>query len=414
MLVVYALRRWARIAGLLSFMASMILGFNVTAPPVAAQRAPTTIRWPTPRLEFKLDGLQEPTTITAPNDGTNRLFIAERTGKIRIVQNGVLLSQAFLDIGGFLQCSSSESGLMGLAFPPDYAQTGYFYVHHTHDDDSNCDISIARYHVSADPNVADPLSREVILSIDKTTYFHSGGQLAFDGVNGYLHIGIGDDDVNGGPRDYAQDPNRLTGKILRLGVVSQAGTGYFIPPTNPYTVTSGSPLVWAIGLRNPFRFSFDRATNDLYLADVGDLMYEEIDFRAAADFNSSNNNFGWPRWEGDHCVRDCGLSNLVMPVITYPHHTDNCTAGIGGAVYRGPKFAKMRGFYFFSEFCKGWIGAVIYNGANWQLNWVIDAPFMISTMGEDAAGNLYVSDFNAGALYEVVDDYVVYLPSTTN
>lgn len=397
---------WLRLGSLLILITSMGLGLGLGNQHAAADPATPTVFWPSPQLAFRVGGLSSPSGIVSPPDGTKRIFITERTGFIRIFQNGALLAQPFLDLTSYMGCTFGETGVLGLAFPADYAQKGFFYVYHTK---SDCNIALARYRVSANPNVADYMTREELLTVYKSTTFHNGGQILFHPVDGYLYIGVGDDEFNGGPNYWAQDPSRLVGKILRIGVQSQAGTWYSIPPTNPYTQTGGSPLVWAMGVRNPFRFSFDRLTHDFWLGDVGDLVAEEANYRPASVVNGHGGNYGWPSWEADICRANCGVPHLAMPILAYPHH-DGCTAGIGGYVYRGTKFPRLYGTYFFSEFCWGTVGAVKRDSNNnWQWRWVLDAPFSISTMGEDEAGNIYVADFNNGGLYELVE-LTTYIP----
>ena len=236
-------------------------------------------------------GISNPTDIQSANDRSGRLFLVQQNGIIRILRDGAVLARPFLDISS-KTTGSGERGLLGLAFPPGFAQSQRFYVHYT---DLQGDTTVAVYRVGSDPNVADPASEIVLLKQTQPFSNHNGGQLAF-GPDGYLYLGLGDGGSGGDPQGNGQNRNTLLGKLLRFDVESDPGR-IRIPPTNPFVNTTGARAeVWAYGLRNPWRFSFDRDTRDLWIADVGQESYEEVDFQPAS--SPGGENYGWNRMEG--------------------------------------------------------------------------------------------------------------------
>jgi glucose/arabinose dehydrogenase len=275
------------------------------------------------------EGFSSPVHITHAADGSGRLFVVEQSGRIRIIKGSGTLPVPFLDISDRVSCCG-EQGLLSVAFPPDYAIKGHFYVNHTN---LSGDTVVARYRVSADPDVADAATEEILLTIAQPFANHNGGQLAF-GPDGYLYIGTGDGGSGGDPLNNGQNTDVLLGKLLRIDV--EAGVApYGIPPTNPYRLRAGyRPEIWALGLRNPWRFSFDRLTGDLYIGDVGQNMYEEINFQPAA--SAGGENYGWRIMEGFHCYNPaaCNPTGLTLPVLEYEHNQGNCSVTAGG-VYRG-------------------------------------------------------------------------------
>ena len=295
------------------------------------------------------DGLDRPLFVTHGDDGSGRLFIVERAGTVRILAEGRLVERPFLDIRDRVGSEGSEQGLLGLAFAPDYAHSGRFYVNYT---DRRGDTVVARYQVAADPDLADPASERVVLRIDQPAANHNGGMLAF-GPDGRLWIGAGD---GGGSNDRygnGQNPGTLLGKMLRLDVTSDPDQPYAIPANNPWLNSdwNGQDVrdeVWAVGLRNPWRYSFDRDTGDLWIADVGQNRYEEINIVPAG--SPGGLNFGWPISEGSHCFPEdkvCDLSGLEAPAFDYSHDDGNCSI-TGGYVYRGTQIPALRGAYLFS------------------------------------------------------------------
>ena len=355
-------------------------------PTDAAEQSP---QWP----QIDLRGnLELPVQITNAGDGTGRLFIVEQMGRIRIISNGNLLPTPFLDISRHVSCCH-ERGLFSVAFPPDYAKKRYFYVNYTSTEGNTV---IARYRLSDDPNIADPESAEAILLIDQPHEYHNGGHMAFGPRDGYLYIGTGDGGPPGDAGGRAQDPGTLLGKMLRIDVESGVAP-YAIPASNPFTQTAGyRGEIWALGLRNPWGFAFDPQTGDLYIGDVGEGEYEEVNYQPAS--SKGGENYGWPIMEGIHCYDPdpCSSIGLTEPVAEYSH-SRGC-AVIGGPVYRGSKFAKMQGVYFYADFCSGRIWGLRRIGNNWQSALLYDAPFQITGIGEDEEGNLYVTNYTDGTI----------------
>ena len=356
-------------------------------------------------------GLQWPVYVTAPVGDEHRLFVVLQNGLISIIKDGVLLSEPFLDIDALVPDVSTydERGLLGLAFHPDYPSNGTFYVNYI---DENGNTVIARYAVSADPDLADPSSGLVILTVDQPYANHNGGTLAFSPRDGDLYVGMGDGGSEGDPQNRSQDPGTLLGKLLRLDV--DAGTPYAIPDDNPFA-GDGLPLdeIWASGLRNPYRFSFDRLTGDLYIADVGQSRWEEIDVQPAA--SPGGQNYGWRLMEGDECYNPpsgCNDGSLVLPVHVYGHDL-GCSV-TGGVVYRGSALPELQGLYFFADWCSARI---------WSLRWQAGAAEdlqdwterlapgdglaieSIAAIGEDGLGEIYIVDRSPnlqGEIYKLV------------
>ena len=349
-------------------------------------------------LEVVASGLDAPLHLTAPPGDERRLFIVERGGRIRIVRDGVLLPTPFLDIGGRVS-SGGEQGLLGMAFHPDYEANGFFYVDYT---DTSGDTKVVRYGVSSDPDRAEAGPDVTILSVAQPFPNHNGGLVAF-GPDGMLYVGLGDGGSSGDPRGNGQDPSTLLGSLLRVDV--DAASPYAVPPDNPFVgEPSARPEVWAYGLRNPWRFSFDRQTGDLYIGDVGQGAREEISFQPAA--SAGGENYGWNVMEGTACFEPpngCDASGLTPPVLDYPHG-EGCSV-TGGHVYRGADFPELRGRYFYADFCATWIRslriedgeAVDVQDHTQQLGPVEG----VSSFGEDARGELYVVSLE-GTVYRIV------------
>ncbi len=359
------------------------------------------VDWPKLSIHGHLD---QPVQVTNAGDGSGRIFVVERRGRIRIVRGDGAIDQPFLDISDRVKCCEGEQGLLGLAFPPDFKRKQYFYVSYTSQPRDGRfgpvgDVVVARYHVTANPNLADSRNEEVILVVPKPANVHNGGHLAFGPKDGYLYVGIGDGGLPNDPTNEAQNPNSLLGKILRID--PESGTKpYAIPPTNPFVHTTGArPEVWALGLRNPWVFSFDRQTGDLYIADVGENDYEEVDVQPAASHGGEN--YGWHVMEGAHChlPADCSPLGFTFPVVEYKH--DQGCAIVGGAVYRGTAFPSMQGIYFYGDLCSGRIWGLKRVGEVWESNLLAREPFSITSIGEDEAGNLYLTDFTDGTILEI-------------
>jgi glucose/arabinose dehydrogenase len=387
---------------------AIVLAWGIGRPSEATLAAPAALTWPALQLNLVASGLSSPVSMSAPDDQSGRLFILEQTGKVRIMKDRVLLSTPFLDVSTLITCCG-ERGLLGLAFPPGFAAKGHFYIYYTN---TNGDILIARYNVSANPDLADPASGVTVMTIPHPDFAnHNGGQLAF-GADGYLYAGIGDGGSGGDPNNHGQSLNTLLGKLLRIDV---EGAGcvqnppktlnYCIPASNPLTATAGARAeIWAYGLRNPWRFGFDRLTHDLYIGDVGQNAEEEIDFQPAA--SPGGENYGWRILEGNLCYNASSCvtpPGYVAPVAVYDHGSNNvngCSV-TGGYVYRGPDiYLNLNGVYLYADFCKGKIYGLQNNGG-WQSQLLLSPGFNISTFGQDGSGFLYVAHYSGGKIYQI-------------
>ena len=351
------------------------------------------------RLEPVATGLAFPLYLTAPPEDTHRLFVVEKSGAIRIIEDGTLLGTPFLDLAGRVS-AGAEQGLLGLAFSPDYAQSGRFVVHYT-DTGGNTVVSSLRVS-SGNPDVADPASETVLLTAEQPFSNHNGGQIAF-GPDGMLYVGLGDGGSGGDPGGRGQSLADLLGSILRVDVGT--GTGYTIPADNPFAGrTDARGELWNSGLRNPWRFSFDRATGDLYIADVGQNAWEEVDVAPAAGGGGRGANYGWNRMEGAHCfgAASCDRTGLTLPVLEYGHD-EGCSI-TGGYVYRGAAIPALQGHYFYADYCDGWVRSFRYENGRVvdAAQWPTLAPGgAVPSFGQDAAGELYVLSA-AGGVFRVV------------
>ncbi|HYK01183.1 MAG TPA: PQQ-dependent sugar dehydrogenase [Thermoanaerobaculia bacterium] len=348
-------------------------------------------------LEPVVPGLSVPVAIA--HAGDSRLFIVQQSGRIRIYDPPQLLAQPFLDVSSIIS-SGGERGLLGLAFHPRYAENGFFYVNYT---DTAGDTKVVRYTRSAaDPNRADAASARLILDVDQPFSNHNGGQLQF-GPDGYLYIGLGDGGSGGDPGNRAQNLSVLLGKMLRIDV--DGAEPYAIPPSNPFVGRPGARAeIWASGLRNPWRYSFDRNFGDLWIADVGQGQWEEISFQPRTSIGGEN--YGWRRMEGTHCFEpstNCNDGTLVQPVIEYNHSAGACSV-TGGYVYRGTRSRRLNDMYIYADFCNGRImGARRDASGRFVSKLLFDAPFQVSTFGEDVNGELYVASYGTGEIFRIVD-----------
>jgi glucose/arabinose dehydrogenase len=347
------------------------------------------------QTEQVISGLNGPLAITNAADGTGRLFIAEQGGTIRILVNGVLVTDPFLDISGRISCCG-ERGLLGIAFPPDYKSKRYFYVNYTN---TQGNTVISRFHVPLQSlDTADQNSEEIILTIAQPFSNHNGGHLTF-GPDGYLYIGTGDGGSGGDPFNNAQSTGTLLGKMLRIDVES-GSSPYAIPSDNPFVGNASyRPEIWAVGLRNPWRYSFDQTEGHLFIADVGQDDYEEINFQSA---QRSGGNYGWNIMEGAHCYNatTCNGSGLVIPIAEYDHDL-GCSV-TGGKVYRGSSYPDLAGIYFYGDFCSGRIWRLARSGDQWTDTLLMDTTFMISAFGEDEQGTIYLADYKTGSIHRIV------------
>jgi glucose/arabinose dehydrogenase len=382
-------------------LAGLTLGLTVLAATSPASAITT---------ERVASGLNRPIFVTAPG-GDDRLFIVEQRGVIKILETGNVLPVPFLDIDALVPniSGNDERGLLGLAFHPDYAQNGYFYVNYTN---NSSDTVVARYSVSGDPNVADAGSALILITIDQPFSNHNGGTVAFSPIDGYLYIGMGDGGSGGDPQNNGQRDNTLLGKLLRLDVDCAAPP--CIPPDNPY-VGPGDPLdeIWAKGVRNPYRFSFDRATGDMYIGEVGQGTIEEVDFQPAASVGGEN--YGWRIMEGTLCFDNnvppgCNDPSLTPPIHEYTHAGSPFRCSItGGYVYRGNAIPALQGTYFFADWCSNQIWSFRYVGGQvteftertTELVPDVGVITNIAGFGEDGSGELYIVDRSSTSTGEV-------------
>jgi glucose/arabinose dehydrogenase len=380
---------------------SLVLGFSTLLAQAALPTSSATMQARvafSPALEKVGEGFTLPLFLTHANDGSGRIFVVEKGGTIALLENGKR-GTVFLDLRDRIRASGYEQGLLGLAFHPNYARNGYFYVNYTNRQGHTV---VERYSVlQSDPNRADPNSAKRIMLIEQPYANHNGGMIAF-GPDGFLYIGMGDGGGANDPLGAGQNKRTLLGKILRIDVDN--GDPYAIPTGNPYADgREGLPEIWSIGWRNPWRFSFDRLTGDKYIADVGQNRYEEVHIERRGAMGGLN--YGWNIMEGAHCFQPrtgCNRDGLQMPVTEYDH-----SQGIsitGGYVYRGSAFPRMQGYYFFADFGSTRVWALRETSANaWEMTDILSARFPVSSFGEDEAGELYLVDFGGGTIHRLVD-----------
>ena len=353
----------------------------------------------TPALASTLvvGGLQSPLDVQAAPGDASRLFVVEQRGRIRIVRGSTLVGTPFLDISGRISCCG-ERGLLGLAFHPDYAQNGRFYVNYTNPQGHT---HISEFRVSQNPDLASPDSERLLLFVSQPFSNHNGGGLAF-GPDRRLYIGLGDGGSGGDPLNNGQDLRTYLGKMLRIDV--DGGMPYAVPSDNPFRANAAAlPEIWALGLRNPWRFSFDRATGELYIADVGQSAREEVN---VAPRGAGGQNYGWSIMEGTQCFRPasgCPTANLTLPVLDYGRGVGGSITG--GYVYRGCRMPGYAGTYFYGDFVSGTIRSfrLLSGQATDQRDWtgtVGGGIGNISSFGQDAQGEVYILDYD-GELYRL-------------
>ncbi len=362
-----------------------------TAPPAPAVfPRPADYTW-----ELVAGGFEQPLDLASANDGSGRLFVVEQPGVIRILEGGAPLPGAFLDIRDRVGFNASEQGLLGLAFHPRYAETGSFFVNYT---DGAGDTVIARFQVSDDPNRAEPGSEVRLFRIGQPYRNHNGGGLAF-GPDGYLYIALGDGGSAGDPQGYGQSLDTLLGKVLRVDV--DHGEPYAAPPDNPFVEQPGLDEIWAWGLRNPWRISFDRMTGDLFIADVGQNVWEEVNFQPAG--STGGENYGWDYREGRHDYEGLAPADLALvePVAEY-NHSLGCSIS-GGHVYRGAALPEWQGIYFYGDYCQGNIWGLLRDSSGaWQAELLFQTDTRVASFGLDEAGELYLADYGGQILKLVV------------
>jgi glucose/arabinose dehydrogenase len=347
--------------------------------PVTVAAQPSDLRF------TQISNLSAVVDIANAGDGTGRLFLVRQSGTVYINNQGEDLMTPFLDIRNRVEDSGNEQGLLSLAFSPDYAVSGYFYVWYT---GGGGGTVLSRFRVSADPNLADPNSEEILLVVPQPFSNHNGGRLQF-GPDGMLYLGLGDGGGSFDPEENAQDGSTLLGKLIRLDVDPVHGN-YAIPGDNPF-VGNGSVRdeIWALGLRNPWRIAFDRQTGDLFIADVGQNQLEEVNVQPSTSVGGEN--YGWDIMEGSQCAGggDCNQSGLTLPVTEYGHDL-GCSV-TGGEVYRGVAYPDMHGFYFYADYCSGRVWGLSRDGDNWISTELADTAHSITTFGLGEDGSVYMS-----------------------
>jgi glucose/arabinose dehydrogenase len=358
-----------------------------------------------PQLTFTtiLNNVSAAVDIKHAGDGSNRLFIVQQSGAIRVYKNGALLTRPFLNIANLIKYNGGEQGLLSVAFPPGYKQSGYFFIYYNANSEN---VTLARYRVSAaNPDVADPASGVILFSYPKPGGFgnHNGGCLQF-GKDGYLYSSIGDGGSAGDPFGNAQNLSSPFGKILRLDVKMINAPYYKIPADNPFANTPNAfREIWSLGLRNTWRWSFDRETGDTWIGDVGQDLWEEVDYTTPQQ--SRGANYGWRCYEGNRTFNtdSCrGKRNYTFPVLAYPHNSSNGGFSvIGGYVYRGNDFPALKGYYICADYLSNNAWKIISNGAGgWNISLQKNVPASIVTFGEDEAGELYAATLT-GTIYRV-------------
>ena len=351
------------------------------------------------RLQLVAEGLDTPTGVVSAADGTGRIFVLEQAGLIRVIRDSALEPAPFLDVSDDI-IAGGEQGLLGLAFHPDFAANGRLFVNYT---DLVGDTVVAEY-IAPGGERADPASARQLLFIDQPHEFHNGGGLAF-GPDGYLYIGVGDGGWPGDVIGTGQNTDTLFGAILRIDVdATSAVLPYAIPEDNPFADGGGRGEIWDYGLRNPWRFSFDPATDDLFIADVGQVTYEEIDRHPAAA--PGGLNFGWSITEGLHCFEaaTCDTTGLTWPLLEYGGRrlkTGNC-AIIGGPIYRGDALPMLDGRLLFGDFCSGRIWTLLVGAEGTVPEEELDTDLVISSFGVDERGMPIVADYADGAVYRLI------------
>jgi glucose/arabinose dehydrogenase len=368
---------------------------TATTEPTAAPTANASLK---PALQLFVDGLEKPTYLTHAGDGSGLLYVTEQPGRVRIVRDGTRVETPFLDIEDKVGSSGNEQGLLSIAFAPDFQQSRKIFANYT---DRNGDTIVAGFLVSADGLSADPASEWQVIKIEQPYANHNGGQIKF-GPDGMLYIGMGDGGSAGDPQNHAQDVTSLLGKMLRIDVAqSTKDAPYVVPATNPDFGADAKPEIWSVGLRNPWRFSFDRSSGDMLIADVGQNEIEEVNWQPAA--STGGENWGWKLREGLEEFSGDKTDAMTDPVHEYRHGEDGCSV-TGGYVYHGAAVPALAGVYLYGDFCSGriWTLRAGADGA-WTNELLLDTDYSITSFGEDAQGELYVLD-RAGGIYKLVGE----------
>lgn len=387
------LAAWLVLAGCVPVAPPPPTGGTTTESPI-----PTTTPAPQAVLTT-VGGFSHPTSIVSPDDNSGRIFVTDQPGMIRVVRAGVLLPTPALDIRSVVGSAGTEDGLLCIAFPAGFATKQRAYIYFT---DPGNNTRVFRIKVSAtDPNVFDPASMQLILAVAQPYSNHKGGQLAF-GPDGYLYVGLGDGGSERDPQNRGQDLSTLLAKILRIDVESAPDSGgYTVPPDNPFVGRAGArPETWQYGLRNPWRFSFDPASGDLWIGDVGQDKWEEIDL--VAGDRPGGLNFGWSLYEGNHLYKATSKKpGFAWPVAEYSHSEGSAVTG--GYVYRGKAYPAMQGLYVFGDFGSGTVWTLREVGGSWVRTAALHTSHQISTFGTDGNGELWLADWGAGTIVPVGD-----------
>jgi len=355
--------------------------------------------WAKIKLTPFLSGFKFPVYLTNAGDGSGRIFVVEKAGLIRVIKDGKISDEPFLDIVDRVRSSDSETGLLSVAFHPDYKVNGRFFVNYT---DHAGDTIVSEFHAGEDHDRGDPSSGRVIMKIKQPARNHNGGQLQF-GPDGYLYTAMGDGGFFGDPSGNGQNMDTLLAKMLRIDV--DGGKPYRIPEDNPFRGKPGvRPEIWAYGLRNPWRFSFDSLTGDMYIADVGEGKWEEVDFQPHGD--RGGENYGWSLLEGSYKFKlpdGYDTAGITFPVVEYSHD-EGCSV-TGGYVYRGKINPGIRGTYLFSDFCSGKLwGLRKKPDGSWEWAKFLDTGLSVSSFGEDESGELYILDLAKGGIYRIAEE----------
>jgi glucose/arabinose dehydrogenase len=363
--------------------------FTTTPPPPSGT--------PSITLTPFVSGLSSPVDFQTPDDGSGRIFIVQQPGTIRIISGGSLLPTPFLDISSKVNFDGGEQGLLGLAFHPNYSQNKLFYLNYDRLSGGQMQTVIAEYQLSADPNAAESASERILLMVNQPFPNHKGGQMAF-GPDGLLYIAFGDGGGGGDPSGNGQNRQTLLGKIARIGVDPPftSGLQYVIPADNPFVGTTDRGEIWAYGFRNPWRFSFERGASRLFVADVGENKFEEI------DLVQKGLNYGWNTMEGAHCFNPssgCNMAGLTLPIAEYDHN-EGATV-IGGYLYHGTAISGLTGAYVFGDFGNGKIYQLTESSGTWTRTTLLSSGHNMSAFGQDAAGELYVVDYVNGSVFKI-------------
>ena len=368
---------------------------STPAPEPESQQLPA---WPAITLVEKMSGLRNPVDLAHAKDGSGRTYVVEQIGLVQAFDDGFIGQSPFMDIRDRVSCCG-ERGLLGIAFPADFSSSRTLYVNYTTTDPGSLHTRVSRFRLYPDVHQVDPDSEEILMQFHQPWRNHNGGQIAF-GPDGYLWIGTGDGGSAADPQDNGQKGQTLLGKLLRIDVSAASAAPYVIPPDNPFIGNDDFlDEIWAYGLRNPWRFSFDRQTGDLYIADVGQNAWEEVNFQPAG--SPGGENYGWRIMEGLHCFNPstaCPTAGLTMPVVEYDRISGLSITG--GYVYRGQDHPTLQGIYFFADYVTGNIWGLRQVNGVWESELLLDSPYNVSSFGEDEAGNLYILHYN-GTIFQV-------------